>query len=427
MKSLKLIITTLLILCLGMANAEGQTRRGQTIELNSRHVTRIEAMRSIQQQAGYIFGYSSVNFNGALVVDFGSRRLALNDALNRIVDDSGCAYSFDDNFILIYPERTNPSESQITVLANCTVSGTVKDAGGGITLNDVKVELIDLPSVQAVTNQFGRFTITQIPAGNHIVKLTSADRKTVRYREINVSPGSDAEVTLVLNGELMQLTETIGDENKGISTAKTTNYFVSNQTDHTIRALSDEMKTELFFVPTTRVQKNYLPKVGIKTNLLYLATTTPNVAVEFGLAPKWTLDIAAGLNPWTLNDRNGGIRHGLIQPEARYWFCQRFEKHFIGLHGIYGDYQIADIDLAPFGNDLTGKRYDGWGVGAGISYGYHLPMSSRWSWEFTVGVGYIYLEYNQYNCGACDTNLGKFKKDYFGPTKAGISLIYMIK
>ncbi len=170
----------------------------------------------------------------------------------------------------------------------------------------------------------------------------------------------------------------------------------------------------------------YIPRAAIKTNLLYLATTTPNVAVEFGLAPKWTLDLAAGLNPWDLNDRKGGIRHGLVQPELRYWFCERFEQHFIGLHGIYGQYEMADIDLSPI-VDITAKRYNGWAAGAGISYGYHLPAGKRWAWEFTVGVGYLHLDYDRYTCGACSQLIGNEKQHYFGPTKAAVSLIFMIR
>lgn len=193
-------------------------------------------------------------------------------------------------------------------------------------------------------------------------------------------------------------------------------------------ASAEQPQTEMVVVSgSPATDKPYLPKSAVKTNLLYLATTTLNVGAEFGLAPKWTLDVAAGLNPWDLNERNGGIRHWLVQPEVRYWFCQRFEKHFLGLHGIGGQFQVMDINLHPFGRDLTGKRYDGWGAGAGLSYGYHLPVSKRWAMEFTAGAGYVYLEYDRYDCGECDRLTGSKVRHWFGPTKAGISLIYMIK
>lgn len=223
----------------------------------------------------------------------------------------------------------------------------------------------------------------------------------------------------------LQLAETDKPEKTATAT-QTTAYFVP-RAEHSIRAFSDEPKTDYSFVPSAQMQRTYLPKAAVKVNLLYLATTTPNLAIEFGLGKKWTLDITGGLNVWDLNGNDGGIRHWLVQPEVRYWFCQRFEKHYIGLHGIGGQYQIEDINLSPFGNDLRNKRYDGYGIGGGVSYGYHLPMGKRWGWEFTAGIGYIYLSYDKYNCGECDKKVGDRSKHYFGPTKVGVSLVFMLK
>ena len=64
-------------------------------------------------------------------------------------------------------------------------------------------------------------------------------------------------------------------------------------------------------------------KVAIKTNLLYGATTTPNLQLEFGLGKKSTLDVGAGLNWFDYND-NKKFKHLLVQPEYRYWFCESF-------------------------------------------------------------------------------------------------------
>ena len=43
-------------------------------------------------------------------------------------------------------------------------------------------------------------------------------------------------------------------------------------------------------------------EVAIKTNVLYDIAATVNAGVEFGLAPKWTLDISGNYNGWTLSD-----------------------------------------------------------------------------------------------------------------------------
>ena len=71
--------------------------------------------------------------------------------------------------------------------------------------------------------------------------------------------------------------------------------------------------------------------VAVKTNLLYDATTTINLGAEIGVAPKWTVDLSANYNGWTFND-NKKWKHWMAQPEVRYWFCERFNGHFLGAH-----------------------------------------------------------------------------------------------
>ena len=139
-----------------------------------------------------------------------------------------------------------------------------------------------------------------------------------------------------------------------------------------------------------QVQRNeaYLPKFAIKTNALYWATSTPNLGFEVGLAKKLTLDISGNYNPWKFGD-DRQIKHWLVQPELRYWLCERFNGSFFGLHGHYGEMNVSNLNIFGMGHD----RYDGNVYGAGISYGYQWIISKRWSMEATIGVGYAHLKY----------------------------------
>lgn len=166
----------------------------------------------------------------------------------------------------------------------------------------------------------------------------------------------------------------------------------------------------------------YLPSFAIKTNALYWATTTPNLGIELGLSKKVTLDISGNYNPWTFGD-NQKIKHWLVQPELRYWLCERFNGHFFGLHGHYAEYNFSNIKALG----LENYRYEGNLYGGGISYGYHWILNNRWSIEATIGVGYAYLDYDKYKCEECGTKLKEDTKNYWGPTKAGINIIYIIK
>lgn len=42
----------------------------------------------------------------------------------------------------------------------------------------------------------------------------------------------------------------------------------------------------------------YAQKVAVKTNLLSDAVLNPNLGIEVGLAPKWTLDVTGQCNTW---------------------------------------------------------------------------------------------------------------------------------
>mgnify|MGYP000715472337 CR=1 FL=1 len=80
--------------------------------------------------------------------------------------------------------------------------------------------------------------------------------------------------------------------------------------------------------------------IAVKSNLLYDATSTLNMGVELGLSRQWTLDVPLNYNPW--KPGNGRrLRHWGIQPEARYWFCERFNRTFVGLHGHYADFNVG--------------------------------------------------------------------------------------
>jgi hypothetical protein len=56
-----------------------------------------------------------------------------------------------------------------------------------------------------------------------------------------------------------------------------------------------------------------------------------------------------------------------------------------------------------------------------------LPLSPRWGIEFNVGVGVAQLRYDKYGCDKCDQLEGTFNKTYFGLTRAGINLVFIIK
>lgn len=60
---------------------------------------------------------------------------------------------------------------------------------------------------------------------------------------------------------------------------------------------------------------NYAQNTGVKSNLLYWATTTPNLGVETALGKKHTAQVFFGFNPWK---QSGGDQSSL-----RHWLCNQ--------------------------------------------------------------------------------------------------------
>ncbi|MCE8189449.1 DUF3575 domain-containing protein [Porphyromonas gingivalis] len=175
-------------------------------------------------------------------------------------------------------------------------------------------------------------------------------------------------------------------------------------------------------IPTLRAQQ-----IGLKTNLLYWGTTTPNAGLEFRMGKKWTLDVSGGYNPFTFSHHRK-LKHWLVAPELRYWTCEAFSSHFFGLHGIGGEYNVNDIDI-PIGRlkKLNNYRYKGYAIGAGLTYGYQWLLGKRWNLEASISGGFVHFDYDKFECAKCGKKIAEGKYDYFGVTKATLSLIYIIK
>ena len=165
-------------------------------------------------------------------------------------------------------------------------------------------------------------------------------------------------------------------------------------------------------------------KFGVKTNALYAATATPNIGMEAALGERWTFELEGGYNPWTLDaDNNTKVKHWLVSPELRYWFCESFQGHFIGVNSIYTMFNIGAIPSTS----LENTRIQGWAAGAGLTYGYAFPIARRWNMELTLGYGVWYTEYDQYESRKCGLFQQEIQKWALGPTALGVSFIYMIK
>lgn len=169
-------------------------------------------------------------------------------------------------------------------------------------------------------------------------------------------------------------------------------------------------------VATELPERDY-DRWAIKSNALYLAAGVTNIGGEYAFHPHWSVDLPLVYSPYTIA-RRYRMRFLYIQPEARYWLDRPMKGHFFGVHLHAGVFNVSLDDKNRYQSE---KGFHG----AGISYGYAMPLSRRWSMEFTIGVGYAFTKYcTYYNV----PNGIRYEKDlpyhYWGLTKLGLNFVY---
>ena len=164
--------------------------------------------------------------------------------------------------------------------------------------------------------------------------------------------------------------------------------------------------------------------LALKTNLLYDALAVPNIGVDIYLGKQWSLAGNWMYAWWKTDKRHRYWRIYGGDVEMRRWLGRKAkEKPLQGHHlGVYG--QMGTYDFEWGGRGYLGDK---WSYGAGLSYGYSHPIARRLNMDFTIGIGYLGGEYKEYlPIDDCYVWQVTKQRHWFGPTKAEISLVWLI-
>ena len=92
-------------------------------------------------------------------------------------------------------------------------------------------------------------------------------------------------------------------------------------------------------------------EAAIKWNPLYLGLGSVNLGIEFSVAPKWTLAFegnAVIFNPWQNGDNSIYANGWTGTFEARWYTCEAFNGHHLGLYGTVGRFGEASSNFDLF-------------------------------------------------------------------------------
>ncbi len=172
--------------------------------------------------------------------------------------------------------------------------------------------------------------------------------------------------------------------------------------------------------------------MDIRTNMLYDLLAVPSIGVQFYLGKGWSV-AADWMYGWWKTDRRhwywraygGGI-------SMRKWFGKAaMDKPLTGHHiGVYGQIFTYDFETGGrgyMGGTPGGTLWDKMNYAVGVEYGYSLPIARRLNIDFTIGVGYWGGTYHEYKpVDGCYVWQYTKQRHWFGPTKAEVSLVWLI-
>lgn len=151
-----------------------------------------------------------------------------------------------------------------------------------------------------------------------------------------------------------------------------------------------------YLAPRLPVERQ--PLFAVRTNLLFDAASALNLGVEVPLGSRWSV-MAEAMFPWWMTV-GGNL-------EARYWIGRKAFRR-----PLTGWFAGAYIGGGWYDFEWIASGYDGSYFHAGLSGGYAHPVSrnGRMRMEYSLGLGYL-------RAGG---------HNFFGPTRAGVSLVFML-
>ena len=180
-------------------------------------------------------------------------------------------------------------------------------------------------------------------------------------------------------------------------------------TTYTFRSVPQK---DMFYVPWIGNDT----EISLRANLLRWATLTPDLGVEWRICPSWGIAVNGSWTSWTWSDKDRRYALWEVAPEVRYYMGEK-KAWYLGAMFKAGqfNYKLSE----------TGKQGDL--MGGGITAGYQLRLNKALALDFNLGLGNLNADYEKYEViNGVRVRRGNETKDWWGPTNAGVTLVWKL-
>ena len=155
---------------------------------------------------------------------------------------------------------------------------------------------------------------------------------------------------------------------------------------------------------------------SLRANLLRWATLTPDLGVEWRICPSWGIAVNGSWTSWSWNDKHRRYALWEVAPEVRYYMGEK-KAWYLGAMFKAGQFNCKLSE--------TGKQGDL--MGGGITAGYQMWLNKALALDFNLGLGYLNADYEKYEViDGVRVRRGNETKDWWGPTNAGVTLVWKL-
>jgi len=172
--------------------------------------------------------------------------------------------------------------------------------------------------------------------------------------------------------------------------------------------------------------------MDVRSNMLFDALALPNIGLELYLGRNFSIGANWVYAWWSKNARHRYWRAYGGELFGRWWFGHAARRkpltgHHVGVYGQIYTYDFERGGEGEMGGKPGGNLWEKAQWGAGIEYGYSLPVARRINIDFSIGLGYTTGYYHTYK--PVETHYvwqSTRHRNWFGPTKAEVSLVWLI-
>ena len=155
---------------------------------------------------------------------------------------------------------------------------------------------------------------------------------------------------------------------------------------------------------------------ALRANLLRWATLTPDLGLEWRIGSCWGIALNGSWTSWSWNGKDRRYALWEVSPEVRYYIGKE-RRGYLG----------AMYKAGQFNYKLSTVGRQGDLMGGGLVGGYQLRLNNALSLDFNLGIGCVHADYEKYEViDGVRVRQGKETRNWWGPTQAGITLVWTI-